>query len=85
MECKNLNSGESFVVVQKGGEKCWVWLGSGSDDSEKAYAKKLAGVLLPGVAATEVEESKEEDDFWAALGGKTEYANFKELGIDPGF
>jgi len=41
--------------------------------------------LLPGVAATELEESKEDDDFWTALGGKAEYANFRELGIDPNF
>lgn len=80
-----MNSGESFVVVNKGGDKVWAWLGSGSSDVEKAYAKKLAGIILPGIAVIEVEESKEDDDFWAALGGKAEYANFKELGIDPNF
>jgi len=43
-------------VVNKGGDKCWAWLGSGSSDVEKAYAKKLCATLAPGVAMEEVEE-----------------------------
>jgi len=72
-------------VVNKGGDKCWAWYGSGSSDSEKAYAKKLCGIIAAGVDMEEVEEGQEKDNFWAALGGKAEYANFKELGIDPNF
>lgn len=34
---------------------------------------------------TVVEESSEPDDFWTALGGKTEYLNYKELGMNPDF
>lgn len=42
--------------------------------------------MFPGDASvTIVEEGKEEDDFWEALGGKGEYLNYKELGFDPNF
>lgn len=84
MKAENLNSGESFVVLAKGGAVCWAWLGSGSSDSEKAYCKKIATMLCPS-GTVEVEEGKEDESFWNALGGKTEYANYKELGFDPDF
>ena len=79
-----MNSGESFALVAAGGAETWSWHGSGSSDSEKAYADKLCGLLSKGSNSV-LEESAETDDFWTALGGKTEYLNFKELGIDPSF
>jgi len=85
MLASNLNSGESFVVIAPGGAKCWAWLGSDSSDSEKAYAKTLCGILAKDATMVEVNESEEDDEFWETLGGKTEYLNFKELGIAPNF
>lgn len=85
VECKNLNSGECFMVCAEGGSQCWVWHGSGASDSEKNYANKLPAALLPGVDAITFEEGSESEDFWAALGGKGEYLNFKELGINLDF
>lgn len=46
----------------------------------------MADLLAPGAAAkTGFKEGEESEEFWTALGGKTEYANFKEMGIAPGF
>lgn len=81
---KCLNSGESFALVAAGGAQVWSWKGSGSSDDEKAYSDKVCGIISQG-AMTVVEESSEPDDFWTALGGKTEYLNYKELGMNPDF
>ena len=84
VECKNLNSGECFMVTDAEGH-CWVWNGSGSADSEKAYLAKLPSVLMPGFDVITLEEFSESEEFWTALGGKSEYLNFKELGINLDF
>ena len=84
--CKNLNSNEAFVVVAKGGDAVFHWLGKGASDDEKAYAKSLGAIIAPSASVnTGFEEGSETDEFWAALGGKTEYASSKELGFAPGF
>ena len=79
-----LNSGESFALVVPGGEKTFSWHGSSSTDEEKAYSDKVCGILSKG-AMTAVEESSEPADYWEALGGKTDYLNYKELGMSPDF
>lgn len=86
VECKKLNSNEAFVVVAKGGDAAFYWLGSGASEDEKAFAKTLGAVLAPSASVnTGFEEGSESDEFWAALGGKTEYPSAKELGFAPGF
>lgn len=81
----NLNSTESFFVVQPGSTgHSWAWNGLGSSEDEKLYAGKMAKVLNLG-SCDVIAENGESDDFWAALGGKTEYASSKELNIAPGF
>jgi hypothetical protein len=46
----------------------------------------LADVLAPDASVkTGFKEGEETEEFWTALGGKTEYLSTKELGIAPGF
>lgn len=84
VQASNLNSGESFVLVSAGGSNVWSWHGPASTDAEKAYSDKLCGILSKE-AKTVVQEHSEPDDFWTALGGKTEYLDYKEIGMDPDF
>lgn len=42
--------------------------------------------MTPGASVkTGFKEGEESEEFWAALGGKTEYLSSKELGFAPGF
>ena len=50
VQCKNLNSNEAFVVVAKGGDAAFYWLGTGASEEEKAYAKTLGAILAPSAS-----------------------------------
>ena len=85
-KCETLNSNESFVVVEKGGNSVWWWGGEGATPEETAYAKTLGATIAPGAANNSgFAEGSETEEFWTALGGKTAYASIKEMGIAPGF
>lgn len=59
-------------------------MGEGASDDEKAYCEKLAGIF--GITdQVRLNEGSEDDEFWAALGGKSEYASTKVLNFAPGF
>lgn len=67
-------------------KKCFAWYGEGASDDEKKYSAALAPILSPDLQFVEVDEHKEEEDFWKSFdGGKTEYATMKDLGFAPGF
>ena len=59
--------------------KTWVWSGQGSVEEETEQAVRLSGVVSPGREMVMVKEGEEEDDFWEALGGKTEYNNSDDI------
>jgi gelsolin len=85
MACK-LNSNEAFFVVAKGGDAAFYWIGEGASKEEGEYAAKLGAMLAPDASVnTGFKEGEETDEFWAALGGKTEYSSIKNMGIAPGF
>jgi len=67
----SLNSNDCFIVVTP--SETYVWAGKGSTGDEREVAKAYAGDF------TIVCEGSEKADFWAALGGKEEYANSKFL------
>ena len=77
-----MNSNESYFVVSPGGA-AFAWHGKGAAESEKAYCEKLGSVL--DCQVTVVQEGSEDDAFWSAVGGQTEYASDKLLGFAPGF
>lgn len=77
----NLNSGDCFVLVTA--EGATVWQGSHANEEELATASKVAAVLQPDGAVSTVAEGEETDEFWAALGGKTEYPTSVPLAAAP--
>lgn len=81
-----LNSGDVFVVCAKGGDICYIWQGSGSNSHEQEIGEKVASRVAGSFSETKViKEHEEPEHFWEVLGGKQEYANFKDLGIPPNF
>lgn len=84
MKAENLNSTESFFVAQQGADHCWAWNGFGSSTGEKLFAARMSKILNCS-SCDIIDEGTEDDGFWAALGGKTEYANQKVLNFAPGF
>jgi len=89
LECKaqnvhlataSLNSNDVFVLLR---EKPVLWKGAGASEEEQALGFELCkrlGSAEPVVIA----EGEEPEDFWKALGGKTEYASDPAL-YDPEF
>uniref|UniRef100_A0A3Q4BNU7 Gelsolin-like domain-containing protein n=1 Tax=Mola mola TaxID=94237 RepID=A0A3Q4BNU7_MOLML len=71
----SLNTNDVFVL--KSPQSQWLWKGKGKTPEEMAAAKYVATLL--GGPITEVEETKEPDNFWAALGGKGEYQTSQTL------
>jgi hypothetical protein len=88
----SLNSMDVFVLVTPTTVHCWQ--GKGSNDDEKANGMKIAEMLKthsfggepPAREVVVVAEGAESDEFWAAIGGKGEYAEAPEgepLPCDP--
>ncbi|KAM7410585.1 hypothetical protein PAMA_001831 [Pampus argenteus] len=71
----SLNTNDVFVL--KADDSLFLWKGQGATEGEMTAAKYVASLL--GGTATEVAETEEPDDFWAALGGKKEYQTSKTL------
>ncbi|XP_023272273.1 gelsolin-like [Seriola lalandi dorsalis] len=71
----SLNTNDIFVL--KSPKSLILWMGKGANPGEMAAAKHVARLL--GGTATEVEETKEPADFWAALGGKKDYQTSRTL------
>ncbi|XP_067846040.1 scinderin-like [Heptranchias perlo] len=71
----SLNSNDAFVL--KTSQQSYIWKGVGASATELKTAKYVVSVL--GGSATEVQEGKEPDNFWKALGGKKEYQSSKGL------
>ncbi|KAK2964708.1 putative Gelsolin [Blattamonas nauphoetae] len=75
--CSELNSRDSFFVVADG--KVLIWHGKNTNDIKREYAKKVGARFGP---ISEIEEGSESEDFFALLGGRTEYAQTDEVEID---
>ncbi|CAB1453805.1 unnamed protein product [Pleuronectes platessa] len=71
----SLNTNDVFVLKES--NSVMLWVGKGGTTEEMEAAKYVASLL--GGTVTQVEETKEPDDFWAALGGKKEYQSSKTL------
>uniref|UniRef100_A0A668V4F5 Gelsolin n=1 Tax=Oreochromis aureus TaxID=47969 RepID=A0A668V4F5_OREAU len=74
-QASNLNSNDAFILVTPGGS--FLWVGVGASDTEKQGAQQLCDIL--GVSVSELSEGGESDQFWEALGGKTEYRTSTRL------
>uniref|UniRef100_A0A6I8PD89 Gelsolin n=1 Tax=Ornithorhynchus anatinus TaxID=9258 RepID=A0A6I8PD89_ORNAN len=70
-----LNSNDAFVL--KTPSAAYLWVGQGASEAEKTGAQELLKVL--GVKSVSVEEGREPDSFWQALGGKASYRTSPRL------
>jgi hypothetical protein len=76
----SLNSEDSFVLVTP--SHVYVWQGSGSNPDELTVATNIGTILAgkyqgkSGRLVNTIKEGSEPEEFWTALGGKTEYAQF---------
>jgi len=78
LRAASLNSNDVFILV--GEDSTILWCGKGSTGDEREIAKKIA--TKERVDCTTVYEGQEKEDFWAALGGKEEYASDKRLAAE---
>ena len=81
---QNLNSTEAYFIVQPGTGHSWAWNGFGSTDGEKLLCSRMAKVMKTD-SCDVVDEQTESEDLVNALGGRTEYASFRELNVAAGF
>eukprot|EP01006_Ploeotia_vitrea_P014078 TRINITY_DN3738_c0_g1_i1.p1 TRINITY_DN3738_c0_g1~~TRINITY_DN3738_c0_g1_i1.p1 ORF type:complete len:837 (-),score=586.38 TRINITY_DN3738_c0_g1_i1:115-2625(-) len=79
-EAASLNSGDCFVLLTP--ETMYVWQGKGANADEKEVASNIAKVLQGNRQVVEVPEGSEPEEFWAALGGKGEYAQDKAMAAE---
>ncbi|CAH1789863.1 unnamed protein product [Owenia fusiformis] len=77
VDCRaaSLNSNDVFVLFTK--KDVYIWSGKGSTGDEREMAKHIA-TINPRSPSMQL-EGQEKADFWAALGGKEEYASDKRL------
>lgn len=84
--CSNLNSGDAFLVVAAGGKSVFLWLGQGANEAEASLGRKLLEKFgSQAEVKAEFREGQESDEFWEALGGRTQYSNVKDTGMALGF
>lgn len=80
-EAASLNSGDCFVLLTPG--TMFAWHGSGSNEAERATADGVAALMQGGRELATLAEGDEPEEFWAALGGKGEYADHRALAAAP--
>ncbi|KJE93069.1 villin [Capsaspora owczarzaki ATCC 30864] len=78
----SLNSNDTFVLETP--KKVYIWFGKGATGDEREIAKIVAKQVAGGKEADNVSEGSEPADFWAALGGKGEYASSPRLADSAG-
>lgn len=67
----NLASDDVFIL--KTPKTTYIWYGKGGSKVEKQMANDVVKNLIPNVKPVIIEEGKEPNEFWAALGGKAPY------------
>lgn len=79
-----LNSCDAFVLTDYNNKKIYVWHGAAASEAETQAAFNNAAVLAnAGSETIELKEGEEPEEFWAVLGGKTEYCSIKEGEVAP--
>lgn len=73
----SLNTNDCFVLETP--VETYIWYGKGCSGDERDMANHVAGMVTPGREPQKIQEEREPDAFWEALGGKTEYHQSKVL------
>jgi len=71
-EAASLASDDVFILETP--NDTWIWCGEHSSPGELEQATRLASLVVPDKELSTIQEGGESDDFWSALGGKTEYS-----------
>jgi len=72
----NLNSGDVFGLLLA--DTVHIWAGKGSSKEENIVAATALKTIQGTRKVINVAEGSESEEFWTALGGKTEYASARE-------
>lgn len=77
-KASSLNSGDVFCLETP--KNVFLWFGKNCTGDEREFAKSIVKGIVPGRGASfeSVMEGKEPESFWAALGGKTAYAESRQ-------
>ncbi|GIX68492.1 hypothetical protein CEXT_298461 [Caerostris extrusa] len=77
----SLNSNDVYILETP--SVTYLWIGQDSNEEEHDMGRNLIEIASPGREVTEVKEGEEPEEFWNALGGKTDYPKSKELPSRP--
>eukprot|EP01126_Amoeba_proteus_P015109 TRINITY_DN1671_c0_g1_i1.p1 TRINITY_DN1671_c0_g1~~TRINITY_DN1671_c0_g1_i1.p1 ORF type:complete len:730 (-),score=131.86 TRINITY_DN1671_c0_g1_i1:633-2822(-) len=69
----SLNSGDCFTLFTP--SRVFMWFGRGGNDFERDYCKVMSNKYARGRRVEAVEEGREPDEFWRALGGKSKHCD----------
>uniref|UniRef100_A0A8C4TIQ1 Villin-1 n=1 Tax=Erpetoichthys calabaricus TaxID=27687 RepID=A0A8C4TIQ1_ERPCA len=72
----SLNSNDVFVLASE--TCCFLWYGKGCSGDEREMGKMVADIISKREKIV-IAEGQEPAEFWAVLGGKSQYANDKRL------
>ncbi|XP_062291728.1 adseverin [Scomber scombrus] len=72
----SLNSNDTFLLKMANGQG-YLWMGKGASEEEEKGAEYMSTVLK--CSSKRIVEGNEPSDFWAALGGKTDYQTSERL------
>lgn len=72
-----LNSKDTFIIHRYfrtnsnmgSSEKCYIWIGKGSNNHQTSAAKTISKILSPEGNFEEISEELEPESFWKTLGG----------------
>lgn len=70
-KASSLNSDDVFVLEVP--TQTFIWIGKDASEEEKANGKAIADLVSPGHKQMKIEEGKEPEEFWKAVGGKGQY------------
>lgn len=73
----NLASDDVFILETP--KNTYIWMGKGANDFEQSMGHSVSKTISPDRKAIVINEGKEPQEFWDALGGKTDY----DFEIDP--
>jgi hypothetical protein len=79
-KASSLNSGDCFCLLTP--DAVYNWMGKGANTVERKTAKSISAVIAGKRKVADVDEGKEPEAFWSAVGGKGEYATAKDMGDD---
>jgi len=78
---RSLNSDDVFVLETP--TTTYLWMGKGSSDEEKEFAKNIVQLVSPDRESVPLGEETEPDEFWEAIGGRGDYDHAVQMPDAP--